>query len=163
MQAVRHALPAIFPFREDAESGGLMSYGANNLDMYRQTGVYTGRILKGENPAEMPVRGARLRQVPAERQGWQHERHAPASFGRVLRLRPRRFLSRFESIQADMAAELALASPGMTRPFPCAIFLAYSNWAGLTGLGSCFPAVSPSAFLGACSLRNLRQIEIDVL
>jgi ABC-type uncharacterized transport system substrate-binding protein len=55
MQAVRHALPAIFPFREDAESGGLMSYGANNLDMYRQTGVYTGRILKGENPAEMPV------------------------------------------------------------------------------------------------------------
>jgi ABC-type uncharacterized transport system substrate-binding protein len=55
MQAVRHALPAIFPFREDAESGGLMSYGANNLDMYRQTGVYTGRILKGENPAGMPV------------------------------------------------------------------------------------------------------------
>src|SRR5215510_6100620 len=62
-----------------------------------------------------------------------------------------------------MAAELALASSGMTRPFPCAIFLAYSNWAGLTGLGSCFPADSPSAFLGACSLRNLRQIEIEVL
>ena len=52
-----------------------------------------------------------------------------------------------KSIQADIAAELALASSGMTRPFPCAIFLAYSNWAGLTGLGSCFPAVSPSAFL----------------
>ena len=67
------------------------------------------------------------------------------------------------SIHADMAAELALASSGMTRPFPCAIFFAYSNWAGLTGLGSCFPAVSPSPFLGACSLRNLRQIEIDVL
>src|SRR3954471_9421580 len=46
----------------------------------------------------------------------------------------------------------------MTRPFPCAIFLAYSNWAGLTGLGSSFPGVSPTAFLGACSLRNLRQI-----
>src|SRR3954453_2779013 len=61
------------------------------------------------------------------------------------------------------AVELALASSGMTRPFPCAIFLAYSNWAGLTGLGSCFPAVSPSVFLGACSLRNLRQIVIDVL
>ena len=39
----------------------------------------------------------------------------------------------------------------------------YSNWAGLTGLGSIFPGVPPSAFLGACSLRNLRQIEIDVL
>src|SRR3954468_21200165 len=51
----------------------------------------------------------------------------------------------------------------MTRPFPCAIFLAYSNWAGLTGLVSPFSAVSPSALLGACSLRNLRQIEIDVL
>src|SRR3954462_1000182 len=60
-------------------------------------------------------------------------------------------------------AELALASSGITRPFPCAIFLAYSNWAGLTGLGSSFPGVSRSAFLGACSLRNLRQIEIDVL
>src|SRR5258708_24461296 len=62
-----------------------------------------------------------------------------------------------------MAAELAFASSGMMRPLPCAIFLAYSNWAGLTGLGSSFPGVSPSAFLGACSLRNLRQIEIDVL
>src|SRR6266446_55998 len=51
-----------------------------------------------------------------------------------------------------MAAELALASSGMTRPFPWAIFLAYSNWAGLTGLGSSFPGVSKSAFLGACSL-----------
>ena len=46
--------------------------------------------------------------------------------------------------------------------YPCAIFLAYSNWAGLTGLVSSFPAISPSALLGACSLRNLRQIEIDV-
>jgi putative ABC transport system substrate-binding protein len=55
MQAVRHALPTIYPFREDAESGGLMSYGARVLDMYRQAGVYTGRILKGEKPTEMPV------------------------------------------------------------------------------------------------------------
>ena len=59
--------------------------------------------------------------------------------------RLRRLLSRFESIHADIAAELALASSGMTRPFPRAIFLAYSNWAGLTGLGSSFPAVSPRA------------------
>ena len=47
-------------------------------------------------------------------------------------------------------------------PFPCAIFLAYNICAGLTGLESCFPGVSPSAFLGACSLRNFRQIDIDV-
>jgi opacity protein-like surface antigen len=55
-----------------------------------------------------------------------------------------------------MAAELALASSGMTSPFPCAIFWAYNICAGLGGLGSCFPAVSPSSFLGACSLRNFR-------
>src|SRR5437016_4568302 len=58
-----------------------------------------------------------------------------------------------------MAAELALASSGMTTPFPCAIFLAYNICAGLTGLGSTFPGVSPSVFLGVCSLRNLRQID----
>src|SRR5262245_37023582 len=62
-----------------------------------------------------------------------------------------------------MAAELALASSGITRPFPCAILFAYSNCARLAGLSSCFPADSPSAVLGARSLRNLRQIEIEVL
>ena len=80
-------------------------------------------------------------------------------------LRPllRRFVPWFESIHADIAAESVFASSGMMRPFPCAIFLAYNICAGLTGLGSSFPAVSPSAFLGACSLRNLRQIDIDIL
>ena len=72
-------------------------------------------------------------------------------------------MPRFESIHADIAAELAFASSGMMIPFPCAIFLAYSNCDGLTVLGSCFPAAPPSAFLGACSFRNFRQIEIDVL
>ena len=50
---------------------------------------------------------------------------------------------RFESIHADMAAELALASSGMTTLFPSAIFLAYSNCAGLGGLGASFRGVSP--------------------
>src|SRR5271165_4031399 len=62
-----------------------------------------------------------------------------------------------------MAAELALASSGMTTPFPCAIFLAYKICPGLTGLESSFSDASPSAFLGACSLRNALQIDIDVL
>src|ERR1700694_2515095 len=89
----------------------------------------------------------------------------PISMRRLRSLRPRlrRLVPRFESIHADIAAELVFASSGMMRPFPCAIFLAYNNCAGLTGLGSSFPAVSPSAFLAACSLRNLRQIDIDVL
>jgi putative ABC transport system substrate-binding protein len=54
----RHALPTIFPFREFAAAGGLMSYGTSLADGYRQAGLYAGRILKGEKPAEMPVQQA---------------------------------------------------------------------------------------------------------
>ena len=53
-----HAVPAIYPFREDAVAGGLISYGASNRDGYRVVGGYTGRILSGENPADLPVQQA---------------------------------------------------------------------------------------------------------
>jgi putative ABC transport system substrate-binding protein len=53
--ANRHALPAIYPFREDAVAGGLMSYGTNLRDGYRLIGGYTGRILSGDKPADLPV------------------------------------------------------------------------------------------------------------
>ena len=56
--ALRHAVPTMFQYREFVAAGGLMSYGGNVLDQFRQVGVYTGRILKGEMPADLPVQQA---------------------------------------------------------------------------------------------------------
>jgi putative tryptophan/tyrosine transport system substrate-binding protein len=55
LQAMLHRMPAIFPVRDMVEAGGLMSYGASLRDALRQVGVYTGRILKGAKPGDLPV------------------------------------------------------------------------------------------------------------
>jgi putative tryptophan/tyrosine transport system substrate-binding protein len=57
-RALQHTVPTIFPYRDFAAAGGLMSYGASIIDAYRLAGIYTGRVLNGEKPADLPVQQA---------------------------------------------------------------------------------------------------------
>jgi putative ABC transport system substrate-binding protein len=56
--ALKHRLPAMFGFKENVEAGGLMSYSADILDLYRRSAVYIDKILRGTRPADLPVEQA---------------------------------------------------------------------------------------------------------
>ena len=74
--AARHAVPTIYNYRNSTAVGGLISYRANQADGYRLAGVYTGQILKGAKPADLPVQQStkvRAGHQPQDRQGaWSH-------------------------------------------------------------------------------------------
>jgi putative ABC transport system substrate-binding protein len=55
---LKHRLPGMFPFKENVEAGGLMSYGADRDDLYRRAATYLDKILKGVKPADLPVEQA---------------------------------------------------------------------------------------------------------
>ena len=113
--AERHALPTSFSNSDFVVAGGLMSYGPHQIDSYREAGIYTGRILKGEKPAELPVHGVdqvRFRDQPQDREGARPD--DPADHARARRrgdrMRRREFIIAARRRARRMAARGAGAA-----------------------------------------------------
>ena len=103
--AAQHKLPAVYPYRFFVEAGGLMSYGPNLIDLYRRAAAYVDRILKGEKPADLPVKQPtkfELGHQSQDRQGARPHRAADAA-------RPRR--------RGDRMSNCVVSSCGFGQPF----------------------------------------------